>query len=266
MNKKNFDIIAGKEINVIKPSYTGWQNWINEREPHNYGHLDFITSGQIKITIDDKTYTVGKNQILAIPKNKYYYSKVWGDYSYFSFIFDYETGSKDTDFPFPVCFETENIQYFLDKYKSAYNLNIIKPYGYKIKTREIFYDVLNKICEENYNKTFFNSGCYSIRKSIEFIDKNYTNPDLTLQQVADISSITDTHFRRIFKSFYGMTPVTYINKLRLSKAKTLLANTNLSIEQISLKCGFNEYSYFTRLFKKQFGQTPTNYREENKKI
>ena len=63
-----------------------------------------------------------------------------------------------------------------------------------------------------------------------------------------------------------MTPVTYINKLRLSKAKTLLANTNLSIEQISLKCGFNEYSYFTRLFKKQFGQTPTNYREENKKI
>lgn len=266
MKENNFDIILGNYIEVYKPSYTGFQGWSNVREPHNYAHLDLITSGQITMTIDGKTHTFTKNQILAIPKNKAYIGKAFGNFSYYSFLFEYETNDKDTDFPFPVRFETNNSQYFIDKYRAAYNLNITKPYGYKVKIREIMYDVIAKICEEHYTNNYFNKTCYSIRKSVDYIEKNYANPDLTLNEIANQSGITDTHFRRLFKQFYGVTPITHITNLRLRKSKMLLSHTNLSVDEISKKCGFNEYSYFTRLFKKHFGMPPSNWREENKTI
>ena len=54
--------------------------------------------------------------------------------------------------PFPLIFQPENTEYFKDKFKHAYDLSITQTYGYKIKIREIFYDVVSKINEEYFNK------------------------------------------------------------------------------------------------------------------
>ena len=71
------------------------------------------------------------------------------------------------------------------------------------------------------------------------------------------------HFRRVFKKIYGISPSKYVNKLRLDKAGNLLADTNLSVEEIVYKCGYNNYSYFERVFKTVFGLTPSDYRKKH---
>lgn len=264
MKENSYDIIVGKYIEVYKPSYTGFQDWSNKSTSNNFARLDFVISGQMTVTCDGKTFIVSKNQMLILPKNKIYSIKVFGNFSYYSILFDYETENEDNSFPFPLCFETENTDYFIDKYKAAYNLSAVEPYGYKVKIREILYDIIAKISEENYTKNFFNKICYSIRKSVKYIDVNYSDPEISLKVIADQSGITDTHFRRIFKQFYGVTPITYITDLRLKKSKNLLSTTNLSVEEISKRCGFNEYTYFTKLFKKHIGESPKKWRDENK--
>ena len=51
-------------------------------------------------------------------------------------------------------------------------------------------------------------------------------------------------FRYIFKKVYSTTPNKYINDLRINKAKTMLENTDYTIDEISYYCGYRDYSYF----------------------
>lgn len=261
MDKNTFDLALGDFVSVVKPSYKGIQNWINKKDPHPFGHIDFISSGKMDIEIDGKSYVVEADQILCIPQNKGYTAKVKKSaYSYYSFYFSYTTNTDTDEFPFPVVFKPDNVQYFKDKFKAAYQLSLTEPYGYKIKIREIFYDIFAKINEEHINKQDNGTGVYTIRKSIDYINKNFDSPYLTSIDIADASSISVTHFRRIFKKVYGIPPINHINNLRINKAKSLLTNTNLSIQEIAVKCGYHEYSYFARIFKKITGKTPREYR------
>ena len=56
----------------------------------------------------------------------------------------------------------------------------------------------------------------------------------------------------------------YILDKRMYMAKYLLSSTDLSVEQVSLDCGFSDSAYFCRLFKKETGFTPTQYRKAEK--
>lgn len=267
MFNQNFDIVIGEQLKIYKPDYKGIQNIEHNPKPHELAHLDYMISGEMEFIIDGKKYIARENDILCFPKNIQYYSSVKNsEYSYYSFTFTYSTGSDDTSFPFPYIFKPENPKYFLDKYKHAYNLSLTETYGYKVKLRELLYDILAKMCDDASKKLRVSNGSYSIRKSIEYIYENYTKPDIDLPKIAEMSGITDTHFRRVFKKVYGDTPTKHINKLRTNKAKSLLKNTNIPIEKIAYECGYNNYSYFARVFLKITGMSPTQYRVINKNV
>lgn len=262
MNNTDFDIILGDFIEVYVPTYKGLQNWKTKREPHNYAHIDFYTTRGGDIVIDGKKYTEEANTLLCIPKNKGYTGIVRNElHQYYSFLFSYETTADSTDFPFPVIFKPKDPQYFLSKYKEAYSLSIIQPFGYKTRIRKIIYDVLAKIIEEHHTSVNNDNGGYTIRKSVDFIHKNFDKNDFCQEDIANLSGITDSHFRRVFKKVYGVAPSKYINTLRLNKAKVMLSDTDISIEELSYQCGYNNYSYFVRAFKTSFGLTPSEYRK-----
>lgn len=95
---------------------------------------------------------------------------------------------------------------------------------------------------------------------IEYIDKNYQEK-LTLDKLSGILNLNREYFCRIFKEASGVTPVDYINFVRVMKAETMLTSTNLSITEISMDAGFASVSYFNRIFKKQRGVTPSAYKK-----
>ena len=110
--------------------------------------------------------------------------------------------------------------------------------------------------EDSYNKDTVNK----IWPVIEFIDKNYPYK-LTLEQLSGVLNLNREYFCRIFKEATGITPVEYINYVRVLKAETLLTSTSLTITEISLDVGFASMSYFNRIFKKLKGVTPSVYKE-----
>lgn len=110
--------------------------------------------------------------------------------------------------------------------------------------------------EENYNK----SAVQKIWPVIEYIDQNYQNK-LSLEHLSATLNLNREYFCRIFKEATHVTPVDYVNFVRIWKAENLLTSTDHSILEISMEVGFSSVSYFNRVFKKQKKVTPSAYRK-----
>ena len=67
----------------------------------------------------------------------------------------------------------------------------------------------------------------------------------------------------LFKQKVGMSPLQYINKLKIEKAQLILLTSNMQVKNIAYVLGFNDYSYFNRLFKKTTGFSPLSYKKLN---
>lgn len=93
----------------------------------------------------------------------------------------------------------------------------------------------------------------------KYIDKNFTEK-LTLETLADIAHGSPYHLHRTFKKIKGITPVEYIQQVRINAAKEYLIETNKAIADISICIGMSNTPYFITLFKKKTGYTPAQYR------
>lgn len=98
-----------------------------------------------------------------------------------------------------------------------------------------------------------------IASCIDYIDFFYNRP-ISLPELARQNSVSAPYLSTLFRSEVGMTFVDYLNETRIAHAKTYLLRADLSVQEIALRCGFNDASYFTRVFKKLTGQSPRTFR------
>lgn len=92
--------------------------------------------------------------------------------------------------------------------------------------------------------------------------KGRYNEDISLNYLAEIAGYNPTYLGKLFKEVYGMSPIKYLNLIRIQKAKELLSQNNgLTIKEISFKCGFTDNAYFSRIFKEYTGMTAKAFRD-----
>lgn len=98
----------------------------------------------------------------------------------------------------------------------------------------------------------------------EYLDKNYAKSELSLQTTADSIGVSPPYLSRLFSEILNLHFIDYLNEVRVAKAEKLLRETDLSVKDISNKCGFNSLQNFFRVFKKFKGISPGCYRQEHK--
>lgn len=86
------------------------------------------------------------------------------------------------------------------------------------------------------------------------------DPTRSIQTAFSRLGYSYAHVCRVFRNAYGITPVGYVNSLRLERARMLILDTQLSIAEISKRVGYDNPAYFGRLFRKNAGRTPRQYR------
>ena len=91
-----------------------------------------------------------------------------------------------------------------------------------------------------------------------YIDENYHDP-IDLESVSKKAFISKFHFHRLFRRIYQKTPLEYITKKRIDKAKILLSE-NTPVSEVCNQVGFESIGTFSNLFKKEIGFPPTYYR------
>lgn len=100
--------------------------------------------------------------------------------------------------------------------------------------------------------------------ALQFISENFADENLKIADAAKVAGMGESHFRRLFKSAYAVSPVKYISLLRINRAKEYIRYSGDSFSEIAQKCGFASVYYFSRIFKKEAGCTPGEYRAKHK--
>lgn len=99
-----------------------------------------------------------------------------------------------------------------------------------------------------------------IRTLIVFMEKNYSRP-ITLNDLSELTGYTGEYLCSVFKKAMRQTIMQYLNRLRISRARILLAQfPEKKIFEIAGMCGFESPSYFGAVFKKEAGVTPEQFR------
>lgn len=142
---------------------------------------------------------------------------------------------------------------------------IEKYYGKEIAIRcakmaEIEYDRIdqNQFVIFNGQKEHFDD---EIRGTQEFIEQHFQDP-LSVDSLAERTSISLRNFIRRFKKATNNTPIEYIQRVRVEAAKKMLESTTLNVTQAMFASGYNDDKSFRKVFKKYSGLTPLEYRKK----
>lgn len=104
---------------------------------------------------------------------------------------------------------------------------------------------------------------YLIVNAKKYIDANYSDNELSLEQVSNHVGLSKSYFCSLFHKVEGTTFKLYLMELRMRYARRLLASTDKKIYEISCEVGYNDTAYFNRVFKRINGMTPLQFRNSD---
>lgn len=94
-----------------------------------------------------------------------------------------------------------------------------------------------------------------LRKAVSYLRLNYRS-DLSISEVAEKAGVGERYIRKLFARHLNMSPLDFLNQIRINKSIELLRNTEMSVKQICFASGFKSPQYFSRAFKQQMGISP----------
>ena len=98
-----------------------------------------------------------------------------------------------------------------------------------------------------------------VKSAAEYISRHFSE-DISLAVIADELHVNTSYLSTLFRQVTGITFKEYLNRVRVEEAARLLSNTDYSVMEIAVACGYRDQSYFTKVFKKMTGLTPKQYR------
>jgi transcriptional regulator GlxA family with amidase domain len=99
-----------------------------------------------------------------------------------------------------------------------------------------------------------------LTEAVTLMETNIEEP-LSTDEIAQLAGVSRRQLERLFKQYLGSLPSRYYLELRLNRARQLLLDTNYSIVQVGLMCGFSSGSHFSTAFGALFGHTPREERQ-----
>ena len=98
------------------------------------------------------------------------------------------------------------------------------------------------------------------QRILDYIQQNYSDSNLTAEQVAEFSGVNKTYLSRLFRAHTGTSYINYLTEVRMNAAKALLKNTSLPLRDIVMRVGYIDVSSFRRKFKALYGISALEYR------
>ena len=219
--------------------------------------LVYHTDGERYYQFDNGTLPARPGDLLYLPKGSDYIVKTEKQGGCFAINFDY---SDTTSFE-PFSFKVKNPGTFLDCFKQSEQAWRTKPSGFEFKCKGALYEVLFALRKEYELGYISKSTSDLLTPALSYIHSEYTGDNITIPFLADLCGISETYFRRIFQKSFGISPLKYINNLKLTRAKELIASGMYSVYEIAVLSGFHDESYFSREFKRTTGMAPSEYQK-----
>lgn len=241
---------------------------------HNEFEILYLERGKAKFYIDGQEFILGDNQFLFVNCGSIHSGEEIEKSMAYAAVFDlrllfseepdsckhkYFIPLRDGKYSVPSFIKDEtfgrNIHEIIELFK-------VRPYGYELLIKGLLYRIFWNIFDKYIKKSKkLNLKLEKIKDVLVYIDTNHQK-NMTLDELSKKGNISKFYLCRIFRDVLRMSPIEYINKIRIEKATEFLRNTNMSISDIAFECGFNDVSYFIKIFKTFMKTTPLKYRKE----
>ena len=144
-----------------------------------------------------------------------------------------------------------------------------QEYGYRACVKGLVYTLLMEIVkitsmESLEIKSVQNPNWDKLKKielAMQYVDTHYAE-EIRISDIANAAYISESYLRRIFAETYNMSPLWYVNFVRIDSACKILRDQALNINEVAQKVGFDNTSTFIKNFKKIVGKTPKQWRKE----
>jgi AraC family transcriptional regulator of arabinose operon len=242
-------------------------NWRDIDYIPDYNKFYFICDGEGWLKIGDKEFFPKVGQLFFMPAgirqsysaiSKNTFKKYWchftakiGDVNLCDFI----------KLPFFIdVTDRMKVKALFDELVSYYKSEkITSPLRAQSALIDIFAYYIDNIPEKNLHLSP-SSSVEKISCLLRYIENNISM-DLTVEKLAGIVGFHPNYFIRFFKKHMGSSPINYINKIKIEKAKELLSiKDDMNITEIAYLIGFNNLYHFSKVFKKYTGFSPSEFR------
>lgn len=257
-------------LNIASAKYGG--DWHSVPHTHNHMELFYIISGKGQFLIGDELYPVNTNHLVIINPNVTH-TEVSLNAQPLEYIVLGVSGIELS------VGDSSNGQFcILDHFESLDISSCLRNILREMELKQPGYeDICQAYMEILIIRLMRSTGlaapteaastggsrqCAAIRR---YIDLHFKE-SLTLDSLAKEAHINKYYLSHAFKQEYGISPINYMNHRRIEESKYLLAETDLSLSQISQLLGFSSLSYFSQVFRKTQETSPLEYRQSIRHI
>lgn len=212
---------------------------------------------------DTKKYTFQDGTVLTIKQNELIYMPMHSTYTISAktsgccYAINFYI-SEQVDFR-PFVFKLKNTSEFTKLFYQANHLWKNKKQGFHMQCKSILYEILASMQQEFQHKYTAKIKFEMIKPAVKYLHENYTNELMNMGDLADLCQISEDYFRKLFKQAYGISPIKYINHLKLTYAAELINSGMYSVTEAAMESGYDNISHFSREFKRYYGVAPRDY-------
>lgn len=251
---------------------------------HWHDHLEiiYVLEGELQVSGNENTdifagdgYILRKDEFYIINSSKIHSTKSDGTVKAFLIQVPYQyLDNYIEDYGhvrFRECFDGEKNTKKYDRMrallKAISRIYSKKDAGYELrlmaKMNEFLYILYTSYSHIEKNVEKESRQISRLKGVLQYVAQSYQEP-ITLKTAADMASLNQEYFCRMFKKCMGVTFMEYINLVRIDHIHDELLGTDDSITDILQRNGFTNYKVFSRMFKEQFGMTPRELRKLQK--
>jgi AraC-like DNA-binding protein/quercetin dioxygenase-like cupin family protein len=241
---------------------------------HEHLELHYILKGTGIFHCNQKTFEVKEESLVIINSNELH-KGISNTNNFHSLVIIFEIGSFSKEiancnviFQSIIHGDAKIEDILMEIYKEEND----KGSGFKLAIKGKLYELITYLFR-NYvkesltvrenNARIWNLG--RLNTVISYIQENYAH-SITNKELSDLIHVSEYRFSHLFKESMGISPLNYINEVRLKKAYLLLEKKENSISEIAEAVGFSDYNNFGRLFRKYYGFPPSKVFNETARL
>ena len=256
---------------LIKRTYKEGSKELICAHYHTAIELLFIERGELSVFTNGSLVTCSSGDMLLIPSGSIHHAASENEKTLIKAImFDPSLTaasvvviekllSKDFSKPFKIECDEKAINSFTNLYNLSENTVFSVADVTEILSE--LYAILARFIR-TYREDSSSATTSRMAKVIEYIKENYRRP-IYIGELSALIHVCDDHLIRLFKESTNKTPSRYISDLRIEQAMRLLADTKLSVSEISEQVGFSSPNYMIKVFLDRIGISPTKYRKRH---
>ena len=237
---------------------------------HDELEIIYVKKGQLFISIQEERFEGRKGAVFFVnPRELHFMESEDLTVEYYTLIFPSEFISFQSDdvmekkkYVIPPRINHVEVEQKIETIiQYLIKINDEREFGFELRTRILLLEIMEQILlNKSFLTTSIGNDVAFQRELISYIQEHFAE-NISLQMLSEEFHLSKKYISEYFVNHFSIGFMQYVGHLRMTKAKRMLGETNLSVTEVAMACGFNSVNLFIRKFKELYQVTPLQYRK-----